>query len=97
MEKFFIPYAGDLPAAIDIKGHRLLIISTDHDEIEYSLATLGGSEIREIELRASNPDEASSVLAGLAANINGGVVLAPPGIPVSAMICSLEQELPWIH
>ena len=97
MEKFFVPYSGDLPAAIDIKGHRLLIISPDQDEMVDSLLTLGGSEVREIELNESSPDEATTVLANLAACANGGVVLTPPGIRVSTMISSLEQELPWIH
>ena len=96
MDKFFVPYAGTHPAAIDIKGHRLLIVSTDEDDVEQSLSEVGGTEVREIDLKEMRQDE-TQVLANLAADINGGVVLAPPGIPLMTMIHSLELQLPWIH
>ena len=96
MEKFFIPYSNGCPAAINIKGHRLLIVSTDEEDISESLEYLGGHEVRELEAQDDNNDE-SRVLAELAAGIKGGVVLAPPGITLSRMIDSLETELPWVQ
>jgi hypothetical protein len=96
MEKLFVPYSINGPAAVDIKGHRLLIISTDQDDMQESLPVLGGSEVREIDIADNGPDE-TTVLAELAAGINGGVVLAPPGIPLSTMLYNLERELPWIQ
>jgi len=93
MNKFFIPYHFDKPAAVDIKGHKLLIVSTRQEDIEQELEAIGGSELRELELLESDTE----TLAGLAADINGGVVLTPPGISVVQMLHSLEEELPWIH
>ncbi len=96
MEKFFVPYADGFPAAINIKGHRLLIVSTDEEDITESLVELGGNEIREVQAKEGSSDE-TQVLLELAAGIKGGVVLAPPGIALSTMITSLESELPWVQ
>lgn len=94
MEKLFVPYTGNVPAALDIKGHRVLIISSQIEDIAKDLELVGGEEVREIEL----PDnDGTKVLADLAADINGGVVLTPPGVSPRDMIESLESELPWIH
>ena len=94
MEKLFVPYAADnTPAAIEINGHRVLIVSTDPGEMKEELAIVGGTEVREFEYHDNEPQ----ALADLAASIKGGVVLAPPGVSVSAMITSLSAQLPWIH
>jgi hypothetical protein len=93
MSTFFVPYHGNKPAPIDIKGHRLLILSTSSEEVEESLPLLGADEIRPVEL----VDDGGSALAELAARVDGGVVITPPGMTVSAMLLSLERELPWLH
>ena len=91
--KFFVPYQADGPAAIDIKGHKLLILSYSEEDMVRELEILGGDEIREV----TYIHDENELLADLAAEINGGVVLTPPGTSVATMIKSLESELPWIH
>ncbi len=96
MTKYFVPYSKDIPAAINIKGHTLLLVATAADEIVADLSKLGGDRVQEMILKDS-PDEQTAALAALAESIKGGVVLTPPGISVSTMISSLENELPWLH
>lgn len=96
MDKFFVPYSDGAPLALNIKGHKVLIVTTDSEDMVEDLDALGGNEVLEIELPDGEVDY-SQVLADLAARINGGVVLAPPGVTPTAMIHDLEAELPWIH
>ena len=96
MEKFFVPYSGDAPAAVEINGHRVLIVTTLVEDILGELDLVGGDEIREFDLEESGADS-SEIMADLAADINGGVVLTPPGVTPSSLIENLEAELPWIH
>ncbi|MFN8392103.1 MAG: hypothetical protein U0136_17560 [Bdellovibrionota bacterium] len=96
MTKYFVPYSKDIPAAVDVKGHRLLLVSTDAEEILNELETLGGDTIRELIVK-DGLEEQSSALTDLAASVNGGVVLTPPGVSPSSMIRNLEHELPWLH
>jgi hypothetical protein len=93
MTTFFIPYHDDQPVTVEIKGHRLIIVSPQLREAEESLAELGANEIRTLKVTG----DGSEALAQLAATVNGGVLITPPGISVSTMITNLERELPWIH
>jgi len=93
MARVYVPYSGSNPAAIDVKGHRVLIIASAKEDLRDIDELVGASEIREFQYRG-NDDEALTVLAR---QVNGGVIVSPPGVSLSAMIVSLEQELPWIH
>lgn len=93
MSKLFVAYSGDTPAAIDIKGHRLVILSNSIEDIADGLPLLGADAIREIDVVS---DDTAS-LAELAATVNGGVVVTPNGMSVSSMIVDLERDLPWVH
>lgn len=92
MGKVFVPYVDDQPAAVEVNGHRLLILTSLPEDMAEDLELLGGSEIREVQY-----SDEDTMLVDLAANINGGVVLAPPGTSPRSMIDSLSAELPWIH
>lgn len=96
MAKLFVPFVDNYPAAVEINGHRVVIVSAESDEIIADLELLGGDEIREMELSGAE-EEATEALAALAADVHAGVVLTPPGISPSTLIKSLEQDLPWIH
>ena len=50
MSKFFIPYDGENPAAVDIKGHKLVIVSTSAEEMLKGLQSLGGDHLEELEV-----------------------------------------------
>lgn len=89
----FIPYEHNRPAAVEINGHRLLILATSREEFEGELSTLGADEVRQIELVGDETE----ALAELAASVQSGVVVTPPGIAVGDMMQSLKSELPWVH
>ncbi len=96
MTRFFVPFLDDEPAAIEVNGHKLLIVTSESADMIADLEVLGGAEIREIAL-ADDDSEGSKLMADLAADINGGVVLTPPGVSPRTMIEDLSEELPWIH
>lgn len=93
MGKFFVPYNDNCPAAINIKGHKLLILASTEDELWQGLECVGGNKVREMTFFSDETE----LIADLAAKVKGGVVLTPPGMSVSAIIKNLEDELPWIH
>lgn len=93
MNKFFVPYANETPAAIDIKGHKVLILTSSYATMMNDLGALGGTSFRELNFM----DNQTQVLGELAASMKAGVVLAPPGVSIPTMIYSLEQQLPWVH
>jgi len=93
MARVFVSYKSENPASIEVKGHRVLIVANRLEDLLEHEDLLGGEEIREMVYR----DSAQDALQHLATVVNGGVVLAPPGVGLSAMISSLEHELPWIH
>jgi hypothetical protein len=96
MTVFFVPYSGDAPAAIEINGHKVLIVASDSEDIQTDLSLIGADDVREVYLGRDDED-ISEVLADLAANVGGGVVMTPPGVSPSDMIDNLSRELPWIH
>jgi len=96
MTRYFVPYDHENPLAIDIKGHRLILLSSDRENLALDLKKIGGDDVREIHLR-DEPLEQSQELTRLAASVGGGVVITPPGVSISSMIRNLENELPWIH
>ena len=96
MTTYFIPYVQDRPAAIDIKGHKLVLVTTRRDDIAEDLTSVGGEAIREMRLNDNVMDQTTE-LSKLAASVNGGIVLTPPGVSVASMIRNLERELPWLH
>ena len=96
MEKVYVPYLNDSPATISVNGHTLVIVSRDSQALLKDLKALGGDSVREIEIEDGRKDEASA-LASLATTIKGGVVMAPKAMRLTAMIRSLEKQLPWLH
>ncbi len=96
MTRYYLPISHDAPVAIEIKGHRLILLTTDEQDIREDLPLLGGDTVHELNLRDDMADQ-TAALSELAEQVNGGVVLTPPGVTVAAMIHNLENELPWIH
>ncbi len=97
MGSVFVPYSVDnTPAAIEIKGHRLLILSTKASDLRKDLKRVGGTNIRKIELSAEI-EQQNAVLSQLALSAGSGVVITPPGVSLTAMIENLEKQLPWLQ
>jgi hypothetical protein len=94
MGRFFVPYQGKSPAAIEIKGHRLLFVAASEDDLAQNEQLLGSDTVREFYLLDT---EEAETLTSLAKEVKGGIVLAPSGMSLSSMIINLENDLPWVH
>lgn len=93
MTTFFVPFHDNSPAKISIKGHNLLLVTTESDQGPWEIEKLTGGQCRAVEVDGND----SQILSSLASEIEGGVVLAPPGVPLDAVLANLEQTLPWLH
>lgn len=96
MARFFVPYVGKKPAALSIKGHRLLILTRDKAWMEESLGAVGGDRVKSFSAGPSRRDR-EDLFEKLARQVNGGVVIAPGDTEVTDVIRSLETELPWLQ
>jgi hypothetical protein len=92
-EKLFLPYLDDQPVVTEIKGHRLVIVSEDQQDLRDSLEMLGADEVLEIDLRDSFPDAAET----LAEEVEASAVFTPEGVSIGSMILSLQESLSWIQ
>lgn len=94
MNRIFVPYSGEDPAAIEINGHRLLIVASNEDDLDQNEELLGSDEIKEFDLpEADEP----ATFAQLAQQVHGGIVMTPPGIDLETLIEHLARELPWLQ
>ena len=97
MTTLYVPYHGNQPAHLNIKGHRLLILASSEEDLKLDLDLFadeeGEAEVREFEFR----EDDSEALASLAASVSAGVVLPPAGMSISTVIENLESELPWVQ
>jgi hypothetical protein len=93
MSKIFVPYCENSPAALNIKGHRLLILSSSSEQLNNYLEEMGGTHIKAIDLF----EDENEVLAQLAASIDGGIVISPPEESIEDIVRNLEDQLPWVH
>ena len=94
--RLFAPYQGTTPAAVDINGHRLIILSRSRRTLEESLEVVGADNIRQIQSGGTN-EEQEATLYRLAQEVQGGVVVAPTTAGMADVIRNLEAELPWIQ
>lgn len=96
MEKYFVVRQDGSPAAMIINGHRLVIISSDRNDLEAHLELFDGESLEQIEAEDVVTEDDPDLLE-IASSVNAGVVLAPDDVDVEELIQSLEDELPWIH
>lgn len=96
MSRYFVPYNDQKPAAINVKGHNLVLVSTEDSELLKDLNLLGADRVEEVVVEDSKSKE-ELFLSNLAELVHGGVVLAPPGVDLKMVMQGLESELPWMH
>ena len=94
--RLFVPYQGAQPAAVDINGHRLIILSRSRRTLEDSLQVVGADNVRQLKAGGTNEEE-EATLYKLAQEVQGGVVVAPHNAGMADVIRNLEAELPWIQ
>jgi hypothetical protein len=96
MERYYIPYKGSQPAAININGHSVLIVSSDRDALVEHLSEQGVDRFKVFD-SAETPEEQVVQLAWLSNAVKGEVVVAPDFLSLKELVESLEGQLPWIQ
>lgn len=96
MANYFVPFCGDRLATVSINGHNLVIVSSRRDTFQHQLELMGADRVRVLRGGAS-PVEEQVFLNKIAADVGGGVVVAPSDIPLKDLLTNLERQLPWIH
>jgi len=95
MSSFFVPYEGDHPAALSVKGHKLLIFANNPEILEDELELIGADWVRELEI--TDETELDDKMVKLAGLCDAGVVMAEGDVTMDDIMESLEDQLPWIH
>lgn len=96
MADLFVPISKRKPKAVDINGHRLLILARSRAVLERDLKQIGADGVRRVEDGASFGGQ-KKILEKLAKESGGGIVIAEGRVRLERVIKSLESELPWIQ
>ena len=96
MPTFYVPFSGDRPASLNIKGHRLVILSRSKGALAESLPLVGAERIEKIHSPRSREGE-MDMLTELGRSANSGVVIAPRDLAMCDVIKNLEAQLPWLQ
>lgn len=95
MRQLFIPYYGERPACVDVKGHVFIILSRAAGILEPQLDTIGADHLRPIKCNDLAQEE--ETLDQLARSVNGAVVIASQQVEIPDLLVQLEAELPWVQ
>ena len=96
MSWFFVPYAGKKPAAVNINGHRLVILAKDPDIFADKLDAFGADKVKRMPTGSSSEEE-TFFLNKIAEKSHAGVVIAPGDVEVEDVIRNLQVQLPWLQ
>ena len=106
MSYLYVPYKNDAPLPVDIKGHKLLIVSGDATDLENNLRKLGADSFKKVSV-GNTPEEHTQKLAMLAKKAkltkkskkggeSPGILVAPTELGLSELLKNLETSLPWV-
>lgn len=93
---FYIPYTDGKPAIININGHKLLLVTSDHKELEESLPLFGADSVVVVE-ESDIKELKDNTIEEIASLVEGGVVIAPEDVDLKQVVKDLAQELPWLQ
>jgi hypothetical protein len=95
MEKYFVAYQGETPAALSINGHRVVILAKDSEQLTRELEFVGADRIQSVDEIEFGTEE--QVVSHFAQTVNAHVVVSPSNVELRDLVATLERELPWIH
>ena len=96
MQKLYIPYSGSGPTQIEVNGHRVVLVSPDHEVLARGLEVLGGDALHEFDAdQFETPEEVVAELSDVTGNAH--IVLAPAQLEITDLLESLRLNLPWVH
>ena len=96
MASLYVPFQGKKPAALEINGHRVVLMSRDPVPLEDEMELFGADRIKRFDVGLNSGAE-SKLMVKIAASANGGVVVLPSELPIEQLIRNLEEDLPWIQ
>ena len=96
MNKFYIPFQGKKPAAIEVNGHRLLLLSRERDLVEDALDEVGADSVKEVKVGEDEFSE-KEFFSKLSSRNHAGVLVMSPELSFSDLQFSLHQNLPWVQ
>lgn len=94
-DRFYVPYAGNAPAVVNINGHRLVFLCDDQEVFEENLDLLGAERVH--RLSEDGFESAEEMLHGLAKAASAEVVITPSEIDLEVFLDGLRSALPWSH
>ena len=96
MYKLFVPYKDKKPAVVEVKGHKVIILTTERSSMEDDMALVGGETCRSINLEGTTRQQMLS-LRKLSDRSGAGIVVNAGSVDLSDVIKNLEAELPWLQ
>jgi hypothetical protein len=96
MSFFYVPYSGRKPKAVEINGHRLVILTKDKQILSDHLQSIGADTLRRVKT-IEEPENDVGLIDKIARSAKAGIVFAPDEAPLADVIRELEQQLPWLH
>ena len=96
MSIYYVPYSGRKPSAVEINGHRLVIITSNKKLLEEHLGSLGADSLKRVK-SITEPEKDLKLIDRISRTAKAGIVFAPDEAPLSEVLKELEQQLPWLH
>ena len=96
MNRFFVPYSGKKPAAVEINGHRLIVLSQSDEIDPQDLEMVGADRLKSVKVD-EDENETVKFFARLSQRNDAGVIVAPPEVKYSDLLSSLQDQLPWLQ
>ena len=96
MKKFYIPYCGKKPSAVEINGHRLIMLAQEKESVITHLDAVGADRLKVVKVDDSESAEVE-FFSKLSFRNDAGVVVVPPEINCGEMLATLEANLPWVQ
>jgi len=95
-DTLYLPIAEKKPLPLEIKGHHVLLLAVNEDDLIGELDSLGADDLAALTVGSD------ATVEQLAAQVfekdfSGPVVIAPAGVPIAHLLHDLEQQLPWLQ
>lgn len=99
MEKLYVPYSGDKPLSVLIKGHKFVVLSPSREIFAHpdSSGAIGRFDVVKVLNVGGSQKDLEAALSKVAQSTGSGVLVVPRDSTVKQVFERLELELPWVH
>lgn len=96
MSVYYVPYSGRKPTAVEINGHRLVILTSNKKILLEHMDSIGADSLKRVKT-LTEPEKDLKLIDRISKSAKAGIVFAPDEAPLSEVLKELEQQLPWLH